>query len=267
MKQYLTYFKIKFISGLQYRSAALAGIATQFFFGFVFVLVYYAFYTSDTGNIPMKYDELLSYLWLGQAFFSLTYLYHREKDIIEMIRNGNVAYELCKPGNLYFKWYFKILGTKLSNVTLRFLPVIVVSMLLPDNLKLSFPYDFNCFIGFIMSLIIGALLITSIVTLLHVVSFYTIDAEGVLNFFRVTAELFSGAIVPVLFLPKFLQVISKYLPFQYTSDIPFRIYVGNVASSNVITILLIQLIWLVVITIFGMYLTKKILKKVVVQGG
>ena len=54
MSQYLTYFKIKFISGLQYRSAALAGLSTQFFFGLVFIMVYHAFYTSGSGKLPME---------------------------------------------------------------------------------------------------------------------------------------------------------------------------------------------------------------------
>ena len=38
MKSYLSYFKLKFINGLQYRAQAIAGIITQFFFGFVFII-------------------------------------------------------------------------------------------------------------------------------------------------------------------------------------------------------------------------------------
>ena len=51
MKSYSSYFKLKFITGLQYRAAALAGIATQFFFGFVFISVYIACYESGNGVI------------------------------------------------------------------------------------------------------------------------------------------------------------------------------------------------------------------------
>ena len=40
MRAYYTYFKLKFITGLQYRAAAWAGIATQFFFGFVYIMVF-----------------------------------------------------------------------------------------------------------------------------------------------------------------------------------------------------------------------------------
>ena len=55
MSYYLSYFKLRFITSLQYRAAALAGISTQFFFGFVFIMVYVAFYESgktDAQRVP-----------------------------------------------------------------------------------------------------------------------------------------------------------------------------------------------------------------------
>ena len=45
MKAYLTYFKNQMIIGLQYRAAALGGLATQFFWGLFFVFIYEAFYS------------------------------------------------------------------------------------------------------------------------------------------------------------------------------------------------------------------------------
>ena len=35
MKSYLSYFKLKFKTGLQYKAAAIAGMSTQFFFGII----------------------------------------------------------------------------------------------------------------------------------------------------------------------------------------------------------------------------------------
>lgn len=267
MKQYLSYFKLRFIVGLQYRAAAIAGICTQFFFGFVFIMVYLAFYESNVNSAPMELSQLISYVWLGQAFFSLTNLYHREKEIVQMIKNGDVAYELCRPGNLYLKWFSKIYATKISSVILKFLPVIVIGIILPEPYNLIAPTSLESFIGFILTLLAGSVLICTIITLLHVLIFYTIDADGILNAFRVIAELFAGSIVPVPLLPKILQVISKYLPFQYMNDIPFRIYVGNIGTNQIYSTLLIQVIWIIIIVFFSIMLTKKSLKKVVVQGG
>ena len=267
MMQYLSYFKIKFITGLQYRLAALAGLLTQIFFGLVFIMVYLAFYQSDSETSLMPIEKLITYIWLGQAFYSLTFVYHIEKDITTMIKNGDIAYELCKPGNLYLKWYFKIYGSKLSNVTLRFFPVILITIFFPKPYNLCMPPNIYSFIGFIITLFIGSFLITAFVTLLHVLMFYTIDAEGVLNCFRVIAELFAGMIVPIPLLPGFLRKISSFLPFQYISDIPYRIYVGLISFDKILFVIIIQIFWLVLVFILGLILTKRLLKKVVVQGG
>jgi len=267
MRQYKAFFKIKFIAGLQYRAAAIAGILTQFFFGFVFIMVYYAFYESNNNIGPMDFKSLVSYIWLQQSFFALTYVFHKEKDIVSMIKDGNVAYELCRPGNMFFKWFFRIYASKLTSVSLRFIPVILISLFLPYPFYLSLPVSFLNLIAFIITLIFSSLLITSIVSVLHLCMFYTIDSEGILNFFKVVAELFSGGIVPVLFLPNILQKISNFLPFQYIGDVPFRLYVGQIMLNDFFDIILIQIFWILIFVSIGYILSKKISKKLVIQGG
>ena len=139
MKSYFSYFKLKFITGLQYKAAAYAGVCAQIFFGLVYILVYIAFYESDSSNLPMPLNQLVSYLWLNQCFFTLVYMWYKDKEIISMIKSGNIAYELCRPQDLYLMWACKILGERLSQTTLRILPVIFVAIILPSpyNLELD----------------------------------------------------------------------------------------------------------------------------------
>ena len=85
MSSYLSYFSIKYKTGLQYRLVALAGLSTQFFFGFIYVLIYCAFFKSGSNNSPMTLSEVVSYLWLQQAFFAFIYMHYKDKDIINMI--------------------------------------------------------------------------------------------------------------------------------------------------------------------------------------
>jgi ABC-2 type transport system permease protein len=44
---------------LQYRSAAIAGILTQVFFAFVYIMVYLAFYESGDANAPMTLKQVI----------------------------------------------------------------------------------------------------------------------------------------------------------------------------------------------------------------
>ena len=109
MKAYFHYLKLRIITNIQYRAAALAGISTQIFFGFMYIMLYIALYESNTGvNAPMNLSGLITYLWLGQAFFSLTYPYIKEQELLDAITNGNLAYEIIRPQNFYFKYYIKM---------------------------------------------------------------------------------------------------------------------------------------------------------------
>ena len=267
MKFYWSYFKLRFITGLQYRTAAIAGLATQFFFGIVFVMVYLAFYESGNENAPMQINELISYLWLNQAFFSLVNMFYKDNEIFDLIKTGNIAYELARPKNVYFMWYAKIIGQRLSNVTLRCLPVLLITIFLPKPYNLGLPITLANFILFIITLITGTLLMTAIINLYHVITLKTLNEKGITTIFVSIADLLSGLIVPIPFFPKFLQIISNYLPFRYVSDLPFRIYTGNIGIAEGMNGLIIQIIWILILVLVGYIITNKSLKRVVVQGG
>lgn len=267
MRFYISYFKLRFITALQYRAAAIAGLTTQFFFGIVFIMVYVAFYESKAATLPMQLNELVSYLWLNQAFFALINLLYNDIEIINLIKTGDLAYELARPKQIYTMWYAKIIGQRLAMVTLRAFPVLIITMFLPEPYNLGLPITLSNFILFLITLLVGALLMTAIVTLYHILMLYTLDEKGITNIFIVLADILSGLVVPIPFFPDWLQKITTYLPFRYVSDLPFRLYTGNISLHDGIIGLIVQLIWLLIIVTISYLLTKKSLKRIVVQGG
>ena len=267
MKSYLSYFKLKFKTGLQYRAAAIAGMSTQIFFGIVYISVYVAFFESDATNLPMKLSELVSYLWLNQCFFSLIYMWYKDKEIINLIKSGNIAYELCRPQNLYLMWTSKLLGERLSKVLLRFLPVIIFAVLLPSPFNLSLETTLLRFILFIISLVFSSILVTVLILFYHIICLFTLDEKGIVNMFMVVSDILSGLVIPIPFFPTYLQKITNILPFRYVSDFPFRLYVGNITMNEGLTSIIVQFIWIIILVILGNILMKRALKKAVIQGG
>lgn len=267
MKAYLSYFKLKFISGLQYRQAALAGISTQFFFGFVYIMIYVAFYQSGSKNLPMELPQLITYVWLNQTFFALICQFYKDSELFTLIKTGNISYEFSRPKNIYFLWYFKILGQRLANVFLRFLPLFIVTILLPKPYNFGMPYSPMSFLVFVITMIMGTLLITALSVLYPIITLVTLNEKGITNILIVIADLFSGIGIPLVFFPKFLLKISSLLPFQYISDLPSRIYVGNISISSCLKPIVIQFIWLILLILIGQLLLKIIIKRVEVQGG
>lgn len=268
MRAYLNYFKLRVITNLQYRSAALAGIATQLFFGFLFIMLYLALYESNTGvNAPMDWNTLVSYLWLQQAFYAITYPYLKDNELLNMISNGNLAYELIRPQNFYFKFYTKMLAERIVATLLRCLPILIIGMLLPYPYKLSLPPTVGNFLMFISSLIISCLLVTSLSLIVHIITMFTIDSRGITSAYSMIAEVFMGLIIPIPFFPLWMKKIANVLPFRFIGDFPYRAYSGSIDIIEGKTLLIGSIIWMTISIIFGYLLSKYALKKAVIQGG
>ncbi len=264
--QYLSFFKLWFACNFQYRISAIAGLATQFFWGFMMLFLYEAFYKNGI-NISFKWNELVSYVWLGQAFYTIVFFRVMDKEIFESIKTGQVAYEFVRPLNVYWMWYAKICAYRLSTCLLRFLPIIIFSILLPDNYALHAPFSGVNFIMFILTLLLGLLISTALAMLIYIAMFYTTSCKGLFNIYGNIADFFSGMDLPILFMPEVIQTLCFILPFRLCMDSPMRIYVGNIDISEGTKIILLQVFWIILLTVVGNFLMQRASKKLIVQGG
>ncbi len=267
MRKYYSFFKIRFFTGLQYRAAAWGGIATQFAWGIMTLLMFWAFYQSGANAFPMEFSQLASYIWLQQAMLAMYMTWYFDNDIFESIIDGNVSYELCRPLDIYSMWFTKNVATRLSRVLLRFLPIVIFSAFLPHPFNLSAPIDIVTAVIFIFSAVVGMLVLVAFTMLIYLAAFFTISARGMRLLIVAMLEFFTGALVPIPFFPEELQMVLNILPFASVQSTPFLIYVGEIASSEVVTPLVLQLSWLIALVLIGKLVSANALKKVVVQGG
>lgn len=266
MKTYFSFFKLRLNVALQYRFAAIAGIATQFFWGAMLLMIYEAYYKADI-SIPLDWNMLTSYVWLGQSFFYLTRFNCADTDISESIISGNVSYEFIRPLNIYFVWFSKLLANKIAGTALRFLPILCVAILLPSEYRIGLPASLLSFVLFLVSMILGTFLTVGTGMLIYVIMFYTTSSKGLFNVYAVIAEFFAGSVIPIPFMPETLQKICYILPFRLSFDLPYRVYCGNISVAEGAVSVIIQLFWIIVITLLGNYMLSKISKKLVIQGG
>ena len=266
MKAYISYLKKELVTGLQYRAAALAGIMTQIFWGLIFIMLYKAFYSHATID-AINYKELMCYVWLSQSFFALSYIRTKDQDIRDSIVNGTVAYELCRPYNLYWWWYLKLLAKRYAAVLLRFSPIIIIGAIVPAPYGLSLPNSPLAFLLFIITLLLGSLIVTAFNIIIHFITFYTMQDKGTSSIINTIAELLSGFAIPLPLMPNIIINFSEYLPFRLIGDLPFRIYSGNIATPYALKSIILQILWIIILFIIGNLIMKNALKKVSVQGG
>ncbi len=267
MKVYYSYFKMRFINSFQYRAAAIAGICTQFFWGFIYIMIYQAFYSSTNSKMPISFQEMVNYIWLQQGFLLFIMLWVRDGELLEMIKNGNISYELCRPQDLYPFWFIKIITQRLSGAILRFLPIIIFASLIPKPYKITLPQSPLAFLIFVVTLMLGLIITTAISLFVHLIAFITIEASGIMNIIFVISDLLAGNLVPVPLMPNWLKTLSYLLPFRLSSDLPFRTYSGNIDIKEASLSILLQLFWILILILLGNMVLRKITKKIVVQGG
>ncbi|MGI6365211.1 MAG: ABC transporter permease [Bacillota bacterium] len=267
MKAYLALFRIRFINSLQYRAAALAGMATQFAWGFMEILAFSAFYRANPAAFPMEFSHTVSYIWMQQAFLALFMVWFYENEIFASITSGGIAYELARPADLYTRWFCQAAANRLAKAVLRFLPILMVALLLPQPFRLSPPPNAGQFALFLISAALSLGVVVAFTMLVYISAFYTLSATGQRVISAVLADFLAGAIIPLPFFPEPFRSIAELLPFAAMQNMPLRIYSGNIAGSAAGWGIGLQVLWLVALIGIGKGMMNKALGKVVVQGG
>ncbi|MBS4209995.1 ABC transporter permease [Bacillus sp. FJAT-50079] len=267
MNPYVSVLKLRLSNGMQYRAAAIAGVATQFFWGFMYIMIFEAFYQHAIQSPPMSMKELITYIWLQQALFVFVMLWFRDNELFDLITSGNIAYELCRPCGIYEFWYAKLVAQRLSSAILRCFPILIVAFLLPQPYRMTLPPSFITFLLFLLSTTFALLLLVSISMFIYISVFYTMSPIGSLLMFAVVGEFFSGLTIPIPFMPSWLQQIAYMLPFRLTADFPFRVYSGHIPINEALIGISVQIVWIVVLIVVGKFAFHKALQKIVVQGG
>ncbi|MDE5824615.1 MAG: ABC-2 family transporter protein [Lachnospiraceae bacterium] len=253
--------------GLQYRSAALAGIVTQFVWGFMEIMIFHAFYQTDAAAFPMSLSATASYLWLQQAFLSCFATWMMENDIFDSILNGNIAYELCRPISIYNMWFSRSVATRLSRAVLRCFPILIAAALIPHPYGIDAPASPMHFLLFVLTLILGLVVTVAFCLLIYVLTFFTISPQGLRIVFTSSVEFFAGAVIPLPFFPEKVQKVMELLPFASMQNVALRIYSASMSTAEMKNAIILQVFWLVVIVAAGNLLCSLAEKRITIQGG
>lgn len=267
MRKYVSFFKLRFVMGLQYRSAALAGIATQIFWGIMEILMFRAFYEADAAAFPMTLQATCSYVWMQQAFLTLFMAWMMEGEIFEAIVNGNISYELCRPIDIYDMWFARSMANRFSKALLRCVPVLLISVLVREPYGMAAPVSAQAFFLFWITLFLGAFVTIAFCMLVYICCFFTVSSVGVRMVAVSVVEFFQGGVIPIPFFPEKIREIVELLPFAAMQNVSFRVYSGDLTGKALEKAVFLQVFWLIVLIAAGKGLNRIAMKKIVVQGG
>lgn len=263
MKPYLAVISARFRQLLQYRFAAIAGITTQLFWGYLHVMVFIAFYEQVGTSLPLTLEQAISYTWLVQSFLLLL-PWNIDRDVEYMVRKGAVAYELIRPVDLYALWFARAFAWRAAPLPMRTLPILLIGYAF---LGLQLPESPVAAVLFSVSMILSLFLGTAITVIMMISIFWTLTTNGIVRLISGLVVALSGMLIPIPFYPDWMQPWLYALPFRGLFDTPFRFYLGEISLEAAWFPLLHQLGWIAVMLFYGKWLLQRAQKKIVIQGG
>jgi len=91
-----------------------------------------------------------------------------------------------------------------------------------------------------MAYVMGFLLSAAITSL----AFWTTRIYSVHEFYFALILLFSGQFVPLTLMPKVIQDIAQYLPFQLLIYYPIQLILGKLSTEQIVQGYVMSFIWL-----------------------
>ena len=160
------------------------------------------------------------------------------------IQDGTLSGELIRPihpmltnalvNNISFK-ALTIMGLIPVWIVLFFLFKPDFSNVTLNGILLAAPAAITgFFIGYLLSASITAL------------AFWTTRVYSIHEFYYALILLFSGQFVPLTLMPKLVQDIAQYLPFQLLIYFPVQLILGKLSSAQIMQGYMMAGIWLVV---------------------
>ncbi|OIV36142.1 hypothetical protein BIV57_17795 [Mangrovactinospora gilvigrisea] len=181
--------------------------------------------------------------------------------IPERVRNGQVAVDLARPVRYTAQMTFGQAGVMIAG-----LPFVIVA--LPFAILVGgaeAPASAGAGLGYAVSLVPAFLITLLTGSIVGITAFWTLETDGTSIIYRMVAQFFAGALVPLWFMPGWLETLASWLPFQATTYTPIAIYMGK--SGSVVSTIGLQCVWVVVLWLILRLLAVRALRRVALQGG
>jgi ABC-2 type transport system permease protein len=167
------------------------------------------------------------------------------------IQDGTLSGELVRPihpmltnalvNNIAFKG-LTIMG---------FIPVWILLYFVfrPDYASLTLAGVLLAVPAMIIGFVVGFLLSAAITSL----AFWTTRVYSIHEFYYALILLFSGQFVPLTLMPRLIQDIAQFLPFQLLIYFPIQLILGKLSTAQIIQGYVMGAIWLAIaITFFNL---------------
>jgi len=164
-----------------------------------------------------------------------------------LIRTGKFLTFLLRPlSHRYFALSQKV-GHRTLGFALEFIPVYLIFWLIFGIKLIPASVAWTA-----LSLILSFLMVFLINYCVGMTAFWLTNTGGVRSIFLIMRDLCAGVFVPLTFFPEWVQHIMFYLPFQFMTYVPVRVFLGDYELAGH-TMTIPQIVGLQAIAVIAMW--------------
>jgi ABC-2 type transport system permease protein len=263
MRLYIEIAKRSFQMQLVYRTANLAGLTTNSFWGALRSFLFIGLYQGRGIEAGWSVQDAVDYVWIAQALIMPLHLWGWW-EIALTIRSGDVASDLAKPFDYYGYWLSRDAGRAVYHILFRGVPTLLIGVAL---FGAQLPPDLGRWGWFLLSVAVAVWISFGLRFLYNVAAFWLLDYRGVGILVMVLTTSLSGFLVPLNYFPDWLQPVVGWLPFAGMTQAPVEVLLGRREGAALAEVLGFQLAWALALMAAGWVMMAAAERKVVVQGG
>jgi ABC-2 type transport system permease protein len=263
MRLFWELVKLSFQRQLTYRAAAMAGLLTNLFFGFLKATVLIALYNGRPEVAGMSLEGAITYTGLTQAIIAYLSIFGWY-ELMHSVYSGEVATDLLKPMSYFNFWLAQDIGRALTNLLLRGLTIMLIYALIFD---ITLPEEAGQWLALTISLALGLLVSFAWRFLVNLAAFWTPNAVGVGRFAFGLVWIMSGFIMPLRLFPDWFLFLCYLTPFPAMVNTSAEVYLGLLTGPTLLQALLGQLFWFIILVVIGQLTLRVGIRRLVIQGG
>lgn len=263
MRLFLELARRSFDRYITYRAAALAGLATNLFFGLLRAAVMVALFSQQQLVSGFSLQDAVAYTGLTQATIAYLSLFGWY-DLMRSIHTGEVSSTLLKPVSFFFFWLSQDLGRATAQLVLRGLPIILFYAL---YFGVPYPASLGQWLALAIVVLFSGLVSFSFRFLVNLAAFWTPNAIGIGRLAYSLSWFLSGFLMPLDFFPEWFQRICYLTPFPHMVYPITQVYLGQISDSRLAEALFMQVAWAVGLYAAGQFALRTGVRRLVIQGG
>jgi ABC-2 type transport system permease protein len=263
MRLFWELIRLSFQRQLTYRAAAMAGLLTNLFFGFLRAAVLIALYQQQPVVAGMSIEDAITYTALAQGTIAYLSIFGWS-EVMRSVYTGEVATDLLKPMSYFNFWLAQDIGRAMSNLLLRGVTIVLIYALI---FEITVPTGLSQWLALAVSLLLGLLVSFAFRFWINLAAFWTPNATGISRFAFGLISIMSGFVMPLRFFPDWFVTICELTPFPSMVNTPVEVYLGLLHGPALLQALLLQLLWFMILLAVGQVTLRRGVHHLVIQGG